>query len=182
MVRLDARSRRVGGVTLVEGRLHNDADEPVRATVATPLSPVYPPRSEGRPVSGWRPSEGETTLLLAAGQRVGVGFATPAPPGEPSLRVATTERDPATDDGIVASPGGVVEALGDPLPPAAVERSESTGSDPTAAKSAPSGSRDTRDDTRSAGQVHAEVRRLRRAAESVATRAAVVERRLGGER
>ena len=179
MVRLDARTRRAGELTLVEGRLHNGESESVRVTVETPLSPVYPPRADGRPVRGWRPSEGRTTLLLAADQCVGVGFATPAAPEEPALRVVTTDRDPATDGGIVPSPDGVVSALGDPLPPAAVGRS--TSATPTAMGSTEK-RRGARDHGQSPERTHAEVRRLRRAAEGVATRAAAVERRLERER
>ncbi|PSQ38786.1 hypothetical protein BRD13_05520 [Halobacteriales archaeon SW_5_70_135] len=178
MVRLDARTRRVGGLTLVEGRLRNDEDRPVRATVETPCSPVYPPQSGDRPVQGWRPSEGRTRLLLAADQRVGVGFATPVAPEEPALRLVATERDPATDGGIVATPEGVADALGDPLPPAVVEGHGASGSGPAASNLA---ERDTRGD-RPSGVTRAEVRRLRRTAESVAARAATVERRFGGGR
>jgi len=129
MVRLDVETHRVAGHTLVEGRLHNDASDAVRVTLETPLSPVYPPRSHGRPVEGWRPDEGRTTVCLAAGQRAGVGFATPATPDERALTVVETERAPATDGGLTATPAGVVGALGDPLPPPEVTTGPSAGSD-----------------------------------------------------
>jgi len=178
MVRLEVRTRRVDGLTLVEGRLHNDDRRPVRTTVETSCSPVYPPRSSGRPVRGWQPSEGQTRLLLAAGQRAGVGFAPPVAPDGPALRVVATERDPSTDGGMAATPEGVVDALGDPLPPEAVEE---FGASERGATALPGGSGGT-DGERPAAVTRAEVQRLRRAAEGVVARAVAVERGLGGER
>lgn len=210
MVRLDVDTRRVAGHTLVEGRLHNDATETVRVTLATPLSPVYPPRSRGRPVEGWHPAAGHTRLCLAAGQRAGVGFATPARPDGQVLTVVETERAPAPDGGLTATPRGVVGALGDPLPPPEV-----TTGPPVAAGSSPDrpaeratpgnaarGSAATdgdaapgddcggeRPDHRRVERDNGEtarpledLRRLRRAAVDLARAAADAERRLGGER
>lgn len=182
MVRLAVDTRRVAGHTFVEGHLHNDADVTVRVTLATPLSPVYPPRSHGRPVDGWRPEEGHTVIRLAAGQRVGVGFATPAVPDESAMTVVETERDPATDGGLT-TPSAVVDALGDPLPPPEVAADPPTGSD---------ASRTTADTTeagdgavfggvtRADADTDADLQRLRRAAADLARAAADAERRLGG--
>jgi len=196
MVRLAVDTRRVAGHTLVEGRLHNDASEAVRVTLATPLSPVYPPRSRGRPVAGWRPAEGRTTVCLAVDQHVGVGFATPATPDERALTVVETERAPATDGGLTATPAAVVDALADPLPPPEVTRSAppadsgEMGATPTAAADglsaprlddSPPADAGTAPDTpgRDSGP---SLRRLRRAATDLARATAAVERRLEGTR
>ncbi len=210
MVRLAVETRRVAGHTLVEGRLRNDAPAAVRVTLSTPLSPVYPPRSRGRPVEGWRPDEGRTTVCLAAGQRAGVGFASPAAPDERALTVVETERAPAGDGGLTPTPGGVVGALGDPLPPPEVttgppadpdRATEATTVDaPTrtgdaTTESAPDHGDPTRPDESDGGRPPdqratgddeprppEDIRRLRRAAADLARAAAAAERRLGGER
>ncbi len=209
MLRLDVDTRRVAGHTLVEGRLHNDAPSAVRVTLATPLSPVYPPRSHGRPVEGWRPDEGRTTVCLAAGQHAGVGFATPATPASPdeqALVVVETEPDPTPDGGLTATPAGVLGALGDPLPPPAVTtdrepsvascRASTRATDTPAAvaNAAEASARETdaadssdertneHGETARSGDGDPDLRRLRRAATDLARAAAAAEGRLGGER
>lgn len=170
MVRLETRTRSLDGLTLVEGRLHNDAGAAVRVTLATEVDPVFPPRSGGEPVDGWRPAAERLSVVLGPGQRTGVGFASPADPGgsgESPLAVVETERHPETG-GLPSSPAGVARALGDPLPPAAAVETRPRGQGPTAGG-----------DRRSRPSVGQDLERLRRAAIEVTRAATSLERRLG---
>jgi hypothetical protein len=171
MVRLATRLRRLGALTLVEGRLHNDASEAVRVTVDTDLDPVVPPHADGDPAAGWHDA-GRCTLVVPPHRRAGLGFATPRASvddgdGEPAdesppLWVTETEYDPPSERGLPATPAGVADALGDPRPPAAVTEPNPTRSHDSARPG-----------------VTEDLTRLRRAAVAVASAAAGLERRLG---
>lgn len=110
-VKLDSRTRRVGGVTFVAATLVNDESEPMRARVAARAEPVWPPRRHGVPCAGW--DDGGYEAVLGAGETLALGFATSATiDGEP-VGVAWTEPAPETE----RPPADPVRELGDPRPP-----------------------------------------------------------------
>jgi hypothetical protein len=85
MPTLDCDTDRRGGLTLVECTVHNDTptrrrvrvenrlDGPVRAPPADPLGPSW--------------TDGTATCTLAPGERVALGYASPAPPRERPVAV-----------------------------------------------------------------------------------------------
>jgi hypothetical protein len=123
MVTLDWDLDRTDGVTLV--RAYVTAERPRRVRVANRLDgPVWPPRRRGQPAPGWDDDEFEG--VVTPGDRLVVGYATPAPPDDPPVAVVGNE--PATEseagaDGALSSPdeastpAGVVRSLGDPVVP-----------------------------------------------------------------
>jgi hypothetical protein len=132
MVTLQCDAERTEGVTLVG--LVVEADRPTRVRVENRLDgPVWPPRSEGRPVAGWD-DDGVTSTVDG---RLSLGYATPAHPSEPAAEVVSTEAvgpeatpdapgcdasgSPPGNDGaappVESTPAGVVRALGDPVVP-----------------------------------------------------------------
>ncbi|MFB6152094.1 MAG: hypothetical protein ABEJ40_09845, partial [Haloarculaceae archaeon] len=136
MVTLDWSLDRADGVTLV--RLFVTAPGARRVRVENRLDgPVWPPRSQGRPAAGW--DEDRFEGVVAAGERLVVGYATPARPEEPPAEVVAdrpagpdaatgpvTPPDgdrPRPDDptdpspAVEATPDGVVRSLGDPTVP-----------------------------------------------------------------
>ena len=103
MVTLDCETERTDGVTLV--RLYVTAEHRRRVRVENRLDgPVWPPRREGQPVAGWdgRTFEG----VVAPGERLVAGYATPAQPADPPAEVVAD--DPAAP-GTPAGPVGVEE-------------------------------------------------------------------------
>lgn len=127
MVSLTCSASRTEGVTLVTGRVENGDDRARRVRLESRLDgPVWPPRRQGRPVSGWDADGFE--CVLSAGETRALGYASPAEPAEPPMVVADTEPvDPDTDDAsftphapvpeVEDTPDGVVRALGSPVPP-----------------------------------------------------------------
>ncbi|WP_276273460.1 hypothetical protein [Haloarcula litorea] len=131
MVTLDCATSRHDGVTLVTVRLR-DVDRPTRVTVRNRLDgPVWPPRREGRPATGWT-DEGFEGVVES--ERA-LGYATPAPAETPAATLA--DATPVAAEGGVADygrdamstdPDAVVRSLGDPSPPRdAVPRSGRDG-------------------------------------------------------
>ncbi|WP_435348148.1 hypothetical protein [Haloarchaeobius sp. HRN-SO-5] len=114
MVELDVQTQRRECVTFVAATVANEGTTARRVRLRTDLRPVWPPRRQGVPAAGWT-DDGVTLTVPAAGRR-GIGFATPADPGESVLAVASAE--PATDESRERTPDGLVRALGDPTPPA----------------------------------------------------------------
>lgn len=117
MVTVDSRCRRVDDRTLVECRLWNDGDAPVGVRLESRLDgAVHPPRADGVPGAGW---SGETwTGRVDAGARVGVGFATPAAPREPPVRVESIPSEASAGRfGVEPSAAALVRELSDPRPP-----------------------------------------------------------------
>lgn len=120
MTELEWTVRREGGVTLVEAVVSREepsvsADPALAVTVESLLEgPVWPPRRDGVPIAGWSGRRYETPV--PAGGRVAVGFASPAAPADPPVRIADRSRGEvrSADD---ASPSDVLRALGDPCPP-----------------------------------------------------------------
>lgn len=124
MVHLETATHRAGDVTLVECRLESDAPRHVRV-VNRLAGPVWPPRRRGVPAEGW---DGDGVTVTVDG-RVGVGYATPAPPAAPPAAITavrepdeTGERssdEPAFEAAVevTATPAGVVRELSDPRPP-----------------------------------------------------------------
>lgn len=124
MVDLETATHRAGDVTLVECRLESDGPRRVRV-VNRLAGPVWPPRRRGVPAEGW---DGDGVTVTVEG-RVGVGYATPAPPADPPAAITAVE-DPAStvdragDDArfeaavdVTATRAGVVRELSDPRPP-----------------------------------------------------------------
>lgn len=114
-------TRREAGVTLVELTVRNGADGPRVVRVESTV-PAWPPRRRGVPAEGW---DGDAVeLRLAAGERRGVGYASPEsadPPAEVAWSRTPDEDhsfEPAAD---VPDPeptaAGVERALGSPSPP-----------------------------------------------------------------
>lgn len=142
MVTVTADCRRVGGQTLVECRLANDHDVATRVRLESRLEgPTYPPRDDGHPVRGW--TDGKWTGRLDAGETVGVGFASPAPPVASPVELAEleTEPDPGPGErfGTDPTPGDVARELTDPRPPRAGLVDDDTARRTTASRSGDSG-------------------------------------------
>lgn len=120
MVEVECRTQRRDGVTLVAAVVRNDTSVRRRVRVEHALDgPTWPPRRHGVPAEGW---DGDTYVTtVAAGDRVAVGFASPAPPESPSVTVTEHHRIDPEDDGMAATEsetaGDVVRRLGDPSPP-----------------------------------------------------------------
>lgn len=126
MVTLDWTTSAHDGVTLVTVRLE-EIDVPTRVRVESRLDgPVWPPRREGLPESGW--TEDGFAGVVDAGTAV-LGYASPAPPAEPPVEL--TEAEPVPDaegrDALTTDPESVVRQLGDPAPPADAVPAESGG-------------------------------------------------------
>lgn len=120
MTELEWTVRREGDVTLVEAVVSREAavvseDPALTVTVESLLDgPVWPPRRDGVPIAGWSGRRFETAV--SAGERVAVGFASPAAPADPPVEIADRTRGAvrSSDD---ATPSDVLRALGDPSPP-----------------------------------------------------------------
>lgn len=129
MATLDWTCETVDGVTLVE--LVVTAEQSERVRIESNLSPVWPPRRQGRPEAGWDGERFEGQV--DADDRLVVGFASPAEPVEPPVDLST--EPPADNDDI--DPRDVIRALGDGVPPRdAVPDGDSPSRDETATVSA----------------------------------------------
>jgi len=98
MPTLDCDTDRRGGLTLVECTVHNDTPTRRRVRVENRLDgPVRAPPADALGPS-W--TDGTATCTLAPGERVALGYASPAPPRE---RPVAVEHEPvergAADDG-----------------------------------------------------------------------------------
>ncbi|RBI64638.1 hypothetical protein DMJ13_01140 [halophilic archaeon] len=132
----DARTGAHGTVTLVELVVENPAETATRVRVGNCLDgPVWPPRREGVPESGW--DDGGFESVVAADSSRSLGYASPAAPEDPPVEVVWTERagTPTDDSGsgpaggagldaaavavdAEATVAGAIRSLGDPRPPA----------------------------------------------------------------
>ncbi len=130
MTELEWTVRREGDVTLVEAVLSRDPtpvseDPALRVTVESRLAPVWPPRRDGVPIAGWSGERFETAV--PAGERVAVGFASPAEPVDPPVEIVDRDRG-AVSSAEGTTPSDVLRALGDPAPPRdAVPEAEADG-------------------------------------------------------
>lgn len=124
MTAADWTTRRENGTTLVELVLVNDGPAR-RVRVDNELDgPVHPPRTDGVPAEGWNEDGFEGTV--DAGERLALGYATPAPPADPPVSVEwlgppdgegpRIEDHPAVPQ-VTATTDGVARALEDPRPP-----------------------------------------------------------------
>ncbi|MFB6137492.1 MAG: hypothetical protein ABEJ42_04020 [Halobacteriaceae archaeon] len=138
-MRLECDATAVGDVTLVECTVAG-GDRRRHVRVENRLDgPVWPPRRRGRPVAGWTAVDGGVPedwaadghrskrddaaadvafeAVLAAGETLALGYATPAPPADPPVAVETL----ATGDDVRGAdergPADVLAAYGDPAPP-----------------------------------------------------------------
>jgi len=107
MATLDWTCDRTDGVTLVELRVTGETGQRVR--VQSTLEPVWPPRRQGQPATGWDGASFEGNL--EDGSLV-VGYASPAEPTDPPAKLQPVSGD---EQGI--DPGDVVRALGAGTPP-----------------------------------------------------------------
>lgn len=110
MASLDWEQTRRDGVTLVELAVTTAAEEWVR--VESELQPVWPPRRQGVPASGWDETGFEGRVDPEA--PLVVGYASPATPAEPPARVQIL--DEKTDTESDAS-HRIVRTLGTSAPP-----------------------------------------------------------------
>lgn len=110
----------VAEVALVEVSVHNPTAVDRRVRVENRLDgPTLPPRTGGVPDAGWD-ADGYAGVV-PAGERLRLGFASPAPPTEPPVTVEDAGR--ADDDDGTDSAGGAdavaaVRLLDDGAPPA----------------------------------------------------------------
>ncbi|MDG5776105.1 hypothetical protein VB773_01875 [Haloarculaceae archaeon H-GB2-1] len=120
MISVESSWTRTDGVTFVTARIVNDAATARRVTVANELDgPVWPPRSQGVPESGW--SETGFEGRVEPGTHP-IGYATPAEPATPPVRLVDVEPvgdggERIDDDGRYETPRAVVRECGDPAPP-----------------------------------------------------------------
>lgn len=124
MTGADWTTRREGETTLVEVVLANDGPAR-RVRVENDLDgPLYPPRTDGVPAEGW--DEGGYEGRVGSGERLALGYATPAEAGEnPPVSVEwldPLEEEPRIEDHpavgeVAATADGVVRELEDPRPP-----------------------------------------------------------------
>ncbi|WP_338730089.1 hypothetical protein [Haladaptatus sp. DJG-WS-42] len=115
MVELDWTLREARGVCLVELRVENPRKTAVRIRIANELpAPLWPPRCEGLPVTGW--DDGGWEGVIPSETVVALGYAAPTAPVEPPVTVAWEERaeSPTAE---YDSASAVVQALGDASPP-----------------------------------------------------------------
>lgn len=114
MARLDWHVTREGGVTLVHLLVTSEATERIR--IENRLDgPVWPPRSQGVPEEGWTDEGFEG--VVAADERLVLGYASPADPTEPPARIAAAEPVDGDRCEDPVSARDVVRTLGDPTPP-----------------------------------------------------------------
>lgn len=115
MVTLSCAAKRIDGVTLVTGQV-TGARRSRRVTVESRLDgPVWPPRRAGVPVAGW---DGRTyECVVPAGGRSPVGYASPAAPVDPPMRIVETtpvEAEAVSDE---PTADDVVREFASPRPP-----------------------------------------------------------------
>jgi hypothetical protein len=104
---LSCSTTRRQGVTLVSLVLANPHDEPAQVRLERGHDgPVWPPRRSGRPEPGWDASGFEG--VVAAGERVGLGYATPAEPVDPMAEIVRVE--PAAGREVAGQRSGQVRA------------------------------------------------------------------------
>jgi hypothetical protein len=111
MATLDWHVAEMGGVSLVSLLVTGEQTRRVRIENCLD-GPVWPPRRQGVPEAGWDGDGFEATV--AAGERLVVGYASPAESTEPPARIVD-----ATGDGSEGSTSArdVIRTLGDPRPP-----------------------------------------------------------------
>ncbi len=114
MARLDCDCERRDGVSLVELYLTSDVTEDVRVEIAHD-GPVWPPRRQGVPESGW--DDAGWTGTVGPDDPVVLGYATPAETGDEPAGVADSEPSTADAEPSDPTPRELVRTLGDASPP-----------------------------------------------------------------
>ncbi len=135
MVTFDCSASHHDGVTLVTVFLR-DLETSMRVTVRNCLDgPVWPPRTEGLPETGWT-ATGFSGVLPPGSHAL--GYATPAQPdGTPAELADAVVAPDATPVGAgLDSPADVVRELGDPSPPADAVPATDPSTPPTSAETA----------------------------------------------
>jgi len=112
MPSLECERRTHDGVTLVELTVESDVAARVELR-PTHGGPLWPPRRQGVAERGW--SADGWTGVVPADEPLALGYATPADPVDPPVRIAESGPPPTESD--PASPRDVIRALGDPRPP-----------------------------------------------------------------
>jgi hypothetical protein len=116
MATLDWEQTRRDGVTLVELSVTADTAEPIR--IESELQPVWPPRRQGVPATGW--DDGGFEGQVDPASPLVLGYASPATPADPPATVHTRDADNrrgAQTDTSEQTADGVVRALGQNTPP-----------------------------------------------------------------
>ncbi|MEF8913943.1 DUF7857 domain-containing protein [Natronomonas sp.] len=91
-------TRRTDGVTFVEARIFAEAPHLIRLESHLD-GPVWPPRSGGQVAAGW--DERGLNRVISAGA-TGIGFATSAPPTDPTVELTAAEPVEGLPDGVAA--------------------------------------------------------------------------------
>lgn len=121
MPTLDWQLTAAADVTFVQVAVSSDTERAVRVDNRL-AGPVWPPRAEGLPASGWDEDGYEGTV--PADRPLVLGYASPAEPREPPVELV--DRGRPADDSEPTTPREVVHALGEAGPPrAAVPEIES---------------------------------------------------------
>lgn len=95
---VESRTERLGGVTFVQVKLTNTQRTPQRICFESQLEgPTWPPRDGSVTAPEWNGDQWEGAI--PPGVTRGVGFASPAPPVDPPIRVLQAERA-ASDEAI----------------------------------------------------------------------------------
>jgi len=115
MVEVETDCVRRDGVTYVRATLLNTRTTSQAVRIRATLSPVWAPKSG--PVTSGEWSETEWARVLGPGQRVGLGYASPAEPTSSPVEVLSVER--ASDEQPLG-PEQVLTGLEDASPPADV--------------------------------------------------------------
>lgn len=104
---------RAGDASLVRCRVRNGEAVPRRVRVESRFdAPVLPPRRGGVPADGWDATG--VTLRVDPGERIGFGFAVPAPPVDPPVEIAGVE--PVNSEATARGTAGLTGDGGDAEP------------------------------------------------------------------
>lgn len=110
MATLDWECTRSGEVTLVELTVDSEFDQHVR--IESELTPVWPPRRQGVPQTGWTGNTFDGHV--SRDETLVFGYASPAEPVEPPAAIVATE-SPAKETSVGLRE--IVHTLGEPSPP-----------------------------------------------------------------
>ncbi|MEF8774316.1 MAG: hypothetical protein V5A23_03480 [Halobacteriales archaeon] len=136
MIDCDCSVRTAGGAALVAAVVSSTAPTPRRVRAVPRVdAPVWPPRRNGVPEREW--SDGELSVVVPAGSRLAIGFATPASPDSPPVELHDEGR---ADDAPTPATRPVVDA---PVGGGPVSKRPPGGADGASAPNPPNGAADT---------------------------------------
>lgn len=97
MIHLDADCQRRDGVTFVRARVTNDRGTAQEVHLRSTLDgPTWAPDSDPIASTAW--TDGTWSRVLSPGRTRGLGFATPAEPGEDPLEIVSVRRASEPED------------------------------------------------------------------------------------